>query len=64
MDETGGHYAKRNKPDMERQCKESLIGEILKTKTKTKQTKEHKHIETKCSVVAAGVCRVEKIGWS
>ena len=29
MDKTVGHYAERNKPDMERQYKESLICEIF-----------------------------------
>ena len=29
MDKTVGHYAKRNKPDMERQYKDSLICEIF-----------------------------------
>lgn len=37
MDKTVGHYAKRKKPDMERQYKDSIICEIFFKKCK------HKH---------------------
>ena len=43
MDKTVGHYAKRNKPDMERQCKESLIFEIFFKNININTETEHKN---------------------
>ena len=43
MDKTVGHYAKRNKPDMERQYKESLIFEIFFKNININTETEHKN---------------------